>query len=154
MKGACIIQSDAEVYKYQFCHVCCVCFLQRSTITGAGNRIHGSDQECEGCLSVLLISEVVSMAVVKIRDSVLVKLAHQTVSVALAKKSRIPSFICVSVLFLSSSDGGLMWQTGRCLVVLALCSSPARELRVPNSGVYPIGIEGIVAPLLRGDPGG
>lgn len=53
------------------------------------------------------------MAVVKIGDSALVRLAQQTVSVVLAKKSRIPSFICVSVLFLSSSNGGLMWQTGR-----------------------------------------
>lgn len=103
----------AEVYKYQFCHVCCVSFSQRSTITGAGDRIHVSDQECEGCLSILLISEVVSMAVVKTGDSALVRLAHQTVSVVLAKKSRIPSFICASVQFLSSSNGGLMWQTGR-----------------------------------------
>lgn len=77
-----------EVYKYQFCHVCCVCFLQRSTITGAGDRIHGSGQEREGCLSILLISEVVSMAIVKIGDSVLVRLAHQTVSEVLAKKKQ------------------------------------------------------------------
>lgn len=73
----------AEVYKYQFCHVCCVCFLHRSNITG--DRIHDSDQECEGCLSILQISEVVSMAVVKIGDSVLVRLAHQRVSVMLAE---------------------------------------------------------------------
>lgn len=90
-----------------------MCFSERNTVSGAGDSIHGSNQECEGCLSILLVSEVVSMAVVRIGDSVMVRLAHQIVSMMLAKKSRIPSFIWVSVLLMSGSKEGLMWQMSR-----------------------------------------
>jgi len=48
----------------------------------------------------VLVSEVVSMAVVKIGDDVPVRLAHERVSMVLAKNSAIPSFVWVSVVFL------------------------------------------------------
>lgn len=44
------------------------------------------------------------MAVVKIGDSVLVRLAYETVSMVLAKKSAIPSFVWVSVVFLRGTN--------------------------------------------------
>lgn len=88
-----------------FCHVFWVCLVQRNIITdGLGAGIYDSDQECGGCPSVVLISEVVSMAVVKIGDSVLVRLAYETVSMVLAKKSAIPTFIWVSVVFLRGTN--------------------------------------------------
>lgn len=77
-----------------------MCLLQRNIITNwLGTGVYDSDGECGGCPCIMLVSEVVSMAVVKIGDSVLVRLAYETVSMVLAKKSVIPSFIWVSVVF-------------------------------------------------------
>lgn len=61
-----------------FCHAPWVSFLQRNIITDClGTDIYDSDQDCGGCPSVVSVSGVVSMAVVKIGGSVLVRLAHQ-----------------------------------------------------------------------------
>lgn len=88
-----------------FCQVCWVCLLQRNIITDwLGISVYDSDQECGGSPSIVLVSEMVSMAVVKIRASVLVRLAYETVSMVLAKKTAIPSFIWVPVVFLRGTN--------------------------------------------------
>lgn len=96
-----ISKTDINISSVMFA----VCTSCRGHHNWGWHRIHGSDQECAGCLSILLISEVVSMALVKTGDSVLMRLAHQRVSMVLAEKSRIPSFICASVS--EHSNGGL-----------------------------------------------
>lgn len=78
--------------------------MHRNIITDwLGTDIYDSDQDCGGCPSVVSVSEVVSMAVVKIGDSVLVRLANQAVSKRWLK-SIIPSFIWVSVVVLRGAN--------------------------------------------------
>lgn len=62
-----------------------MCLLQRNIITDwLGIGVYDSDQECRGSPSLVLVSEMVSMAVGKIRECVLVRLAYETVSMVLA----------------------------------------------------------------------
>lgn len=81
-----------------------MCLFQTNIITDwLGTGIYDGDQEHGACPSIVLISKVVSMAVVKIGDSVLVRLAYETVSMVLAKKSRF-LVLFVSVVFLRGSN--------------------------------------------------